>query len=195
MDKVTIRRDRVYRYIVARIEGGSAPSVREICADLRIKSTSTVHGDLRVLADKGLILLTDGLNRAIRLPGGGSVSVPLVGAVAAGVPILALENIEQYIPVGVDISRGRELFALRVRGESMIEAAILPDDIVIVEKTQTARNGQIVVALIDDEATVKSYYRENGRHRLQPENNAFQPLILDEVHILGRVISVYRILE
>jgi len=195
MEKVSNRRERVYHYIVERIEAGFTPSVREICNDLRIKSTSTVHCDLQALAEKGLILIAQGLNRAIQLPGKKSASVPLVGAVSAGLPVLALENIESYLPVRADIIRGREVFALRVKGESMLGAAILPDDIVVVERTATARNGQIVVAMVDDEATVKTYYKENGSHRLQPENDAFQPMIFDEVQILGKVISVYRYLE
>ena len=192
MGKVEERRDRIYRYIVMRVDEGSPPSVREICAELSIKSTSTVHSDLKALCDRGLIQMTEGLNRAIKLPGKASVSVPLVGTVTAGVPILATENIEQYIPVGAGF-HGRDLFALRVRGESMIEAAILPGDIVVVEKTPTAQNGQMVVALLEDEATVKTYYREDGHHRLQPENDAFEPIIVDDVTILGRVVSVVRI--
>lgn len=195
MDKVNRRRERIYHYIVERIEDGSAPSVREICQALSIKSTSTVHSDLKAMADKGQILLTEGLNRAIRLPGRSSVSVPLVGAVAAGIPILAIENIESYLPVSSDLARGRELFALRVEGESMKDAAILPGDLVVVEKSSTAENGQIVVAMVEGEATVKRYYKENGHFRLQPENDAFAPLILDEVELLGRVISVIRYLD
>ena len=195
MDKVQARRERIYRYVARRIEAGSAPTVREICKDQNIKSTSTVHTDLKALSEKGLILLTEGLNRAIRLPGKGSASVPLVGAVAAGAPILAVENIEQYIPVPAGVIRGRDAFALRVKGESMLGAAILPGDIVIVEKGAGVRNGQIVVALVENEATVKTYYKEGGRHRLQPENDAFAPIILEQVDILGRVISVYRYLD
>ncbi|MGI6404236.1 MAG: transcriptional repressor LexA [Oscillospiraceae bacterium] len=195
MDKVNRRRERIYHYIVERIEDGSAPSVREICQALSIKSTSTVHSDLKAMADKGQILLTEGLNRAIRLPGRSSVSVPLVGAVAAGIPILAIENIESYLPVSSDLARGRELFALRVEGESMKDAAILPGDLVVVEKSSTAENGQIVVAMVEGEATVKRYYKENCHFRLQPENDAFAPLILDEVELLGRVISVIRYLD
>lgn len=195
MDKINRRREDIYRYIVERIEDGSPPSVREICQALSIKSTSTVHSDLKAMADRGQILLAEGLNRAIRLPGRGSASVPLVGAVAAGIPILAVEHIERYLPVSQELARGRELFALRVQGESMRDAAILPGDLVVVEQNPTAENGQIVVALVEDEATVKRYYRENGRHRLQPENAAFDPLILDEVELLGRVISVIRYLD
>ena len=193
MDKVDGRRARIYQYIVGRIEAGFAPSVREICKDLHIRSTSTVHSDLKALAERGLILLTEGLNRAIRLPGGSvGVSVPLVGSVSAGLPVLAEENIERYIPVSADAVRGREVFALRVKGESMRGAAILPGDIAVVERGGAAQNGQIVVAMVEDEATVKTYYRENGRHRLQPENDAFAPIVLDEVNILGKVIFIYR---
>lgn len=195
MDKVTSRREQVYRYVVERIEDGAAPSVREICRDLGIKSTSTVHSDLKAMAESGQIILTEGLNRAIRLPGRGSVSVPLVGTVAAGIPILATQNIESYLPISSDTARGRDLFALRIQGESMMNAAILPGDIVVVEQAPTAENGQIVVAMVEDEATVKRYFKEGGAHRLQPENDAFEPLILDEVDILGRVISVVRYLE
>ena len=195
MDKIQLRRERIYRYVVQRIEAGSAPTVREICKDLSVKSTSTVYGDLKALSDRGLILLTEGLNRAIRLPGKGSVLVPLVGSVAAGRPVLAVENIEQYIPAPAETGE-RDTFALRVKGDSMLGAAILPGDIVIVEKCANVRDGQIVVALVENEATVKTYYKEkDGRHRLQPENDAFEPIILERVDILGRVISVYRYLE
>ncbi len=195
MEKVKNRRDQIYRYIVQRIEEGSPPTVREICRDLQVKSTSTVHTDLKYLEQEGLIQTTEGLNRAIRLPGGGSVSVPLLGSVAAGVPILATQNIERYIPFAGSHSRGRDLFALRVQGESMRDAAILPDDIVIVERSPAAKNGEIVVAMVEDEATVKRYYKEYGHYRLQPENDAFKPIILDNVDVLGRVISVYRFYE
>ncbi|MDR2908385.1 MAG: transcriptional repressor LexA [Oscillospiraceae bacterium] len=194
MGKVDDRRERIYRYVVSRIEEGSPPSVREICAELSVRSTSTVHSDLKALCDRGLISMTEGLNRAIKLPGMGSVMVPLVGVVAAGRPVLAAEQIERYIPVSPEL-RGKELFALRVKGESMIEAAILPGDIVIVERTPEAQNGQMVVALIGDEATVKTYYRENGHFRLQPENSGMEPIIVDDVVILGRVTSVMRFLD
>jgi repressor LexA len=195
MEKVDKRREKMYRYIVERIDDGSPPTVREICRALDIKSTSTVHSDLKAMADEGLLTVAEGLNRAIRLPGRSSVSVPLVGTVAAGVPILAVENIESYIPVASERLSGRELFALHVKGESMINAAILPGDIAVVEKTPAAEDGQIIVALVGEEATVKRYFRESGgRHRLQPENSAFEPLVLDEVEVLGRVVSVIRYL-
>lgn len=193
MEKIDKRRQKIYEYIVNRISTGYSPSVREICQDLGIASTSTVHGDLHFLTDKGYIEMENGRNRTVRLAGGGNAQVPLLGVVTAGIPILAAENIEQYIPVSPEIARGKDLFALRVKGDSMIKAAILDKDIVIVEKSPAAENGQIVVAMIEDEATVKRYYRENGHHRLQPENDVYEPIISDEVSILGRVVSVLRI--
>jgi len=192
MEKVDNRRDKIYRYIVRRIGEGSPPTVREICRDLGIPSTSTVHSDLRFLSQKGAIEISDGLGRSIRLPGAYARSVPLVGTVSAGRPILAVENIEQYIPVAAPHASGEDLFALRVRGDSMVNAAILEGDIVVVEKSPVAQNGQIVVALVEDEATVKRYYKEKGHFRLQPENDAYEPIILDKVAILGRVLSVLR---
>lgn len=192
MEKVDTRRDRIYRYIVERIEGGYAPTVREICKALNIPSTSTVHSDLHFLAQSGAIVMDDGLGRSIRLPGELPRLVPLVGTVAAGQPILAIENIESHIPVPAPHIHSEDAFALRVKGDSMQKAAILDGDIVVVQKNPVAENGQIVVALVGEEATVKRYYKEHGHFRLQPENDAYEPIILDEVTILGRVISVMR---
>ncbi|MCL2056014.1 MAG: transcriptional repressor LexA [Oscillospiraceae bacterium] len=192
MEKVNNRRQKIYEYIVGRVGGGVSPSVREICRDLGISSTSTVHNDLHHMAENGLIEMDDGRNRTIRLTGSAMVQVPLLGTVTAGAPILAFENIEQYIPVGLSNARGRDLFALRVKGDSMTGAAILDKDIVVVEKTPVAENGQIVVAMIDEEATVKRFFREKGSVRLQPENDAYEPIISKRVNILGKVISVIR---
>lgn len=192
MEKVDRRREKIIQYIQDRLGAGSSPTVREICEDLRIPSTSTVHSDLKYLVDIGAIEMMDGLNRTIRLPGEAGVRVPLVGTVAAGVPILAVENVEQYIPVALPGGRGKQLFALRVKGDSMINAAILEGDIVVVEKTPVAENGQIVVAMVEDEATVKRYYKENGQFRLQPENDAYAPILVERVDVLGRVLSVIR---
>ena len=194
MKKVESRRDRIYQYILSRIGAGISPTVREICEDLNIASTSTVHSDLHHLMDMGYIEMEEGRNRTIRLPGDNSVRVPLVGTVTAGVPILAVENIESYIPVALSASSDRDLFALHVRGDSMKNAAIIDGDIVVVEKAPTANNGDIVVALIDDEATVKRYFRENGAIRLQPENDAYEPIVSDEIELIGRVVSVMRFL-
>ncbi len=192
MKKVDLRREKIHRYILDRIATGSPPTVREICRDLHIPSTSTVHSDLRFLNESGAIAMSDGLGRSIRLPGEFARPVPLLGTVAAGTPILAVENIEQYIPIATPHARGEDLFALRVKGDSMINAAILEGDLVVVEKTPTAENGQIVVAMVDEEATVKRYYKERGKYRLQPENDAYEPIVLSKVEILGRVISVMR---
>ena len=121
-----------------------------------------------------------------------SASVPVVGKVAAGEPITAIQNIEFYVPVPEQLKRGRELFALRIQGESMINAGILDGDIVIVNRTPVAENGEIVVAMVDDSATVKRFYKENGHFRLQPENDSYEPIIVDEVVLLGKVVSLIR---
>ena len=166
-------------YFRDRIDEGLPPSVREICAALDIKSTSTAHKYLGELRERGLIEKGDRLNRAITLPDDRSVRVPLVGTVTAGQPILAVEEIEGYIPYRSRHLHSRDLFALRVRGESMINAGILDGDIVVVRRTPTAENGDIVVALVEDEATVKRFYKEKGHFRLQPENDEMEPIIVD----------------
>lgn len=183
---------QILEYIRDRIDDGLPPSVREICAALDIKSTSTAHKYLGELRERGLIEKGDRLNRAITLPDDRSVRVPLVGTVTAGQPILAVEEIEGYIPYRSRHLHSRDLFALRVRGESMINAGILDGDIVVVRRTPTAENGDIVVALVEDEATVKRFYKEKGHFRLQPENDEMEPIIVDSVSILGRVISLMR---
>jgi len=192
MEKIKKRRQQIYEYIVERVGSGISPSVREICQDLSISSTSTVHSDLHSMVENGLIEMDNGRNRTIRLVGSSMVQVPLLGTVTAGVPILAFENIEQYIPVGLTQARGRDYFALRVKGDSMTGAAILDRDIVVVEKTPVAENGQIVVAMIEEEATVKRFYRDNGHDRLQPENDAYEPIISKDITVLGKVVSVIR---
>ena len=145
-----------------------------------------------MLEERGYISRQSGLNRAIRLPGETVARVPLVGKVTAGLPILAVEEVEDYVPYSGGGYQPGELFALRVSGTSMINAGILDHDIVVVHKTPEAQNGDIVVALIGDEATVKRFYKENGHFRLQPENDAFEPIIVDEVVVLGKVISLIR---
>ncbi|MEF9853838.1 MAG: transcriptional repressor LexA [Hydrogenoanaerobacterium sp.] len=186
----------VLEYINERICEGVPPSVREICADLNIKSTSTVHKYLKQLEEDGYIKREQNLNRSIKMPGcGNTTNVPLLGTVTAGMPILAVEQIEEYIPYKTRYGSEKDLFALRVKGESMINAGILDGDIIVSRKVSTAENGTIVVALIEDEATVKRFYKENGHFRLQPENDTFEPIIVDELSILGRVISVIRYYE
>ena len=195
MEKMSKTRQKVFDYIKETIdERGFAPSVREICKAVGVKSTSTVQYHLNALAEGGLIERGDAnQKRSITIAGRSRRAnyVPLVGTVTAGQPILAVESIEDYIPVPIN-SAGRELFALHVKGDSMINAAISDGDLVIVEKTPVAENGEIVVALIDDEATVKRFYKENGHFRLQPENDNYEPIIVDELAVLGKVIALIR---
>ncbi len=184
---------KIFEYLKECSENGRVPSVREICENTGLSSTSTVHYHLKHLEDKGYIVREHGVNRCIQITGEEkSVSVPVLGKVAAGNPILAVEDIECYVPVPEKLKRGKELFALRIQGDSMINAGILNDDIVIVNRTPVAENGEIVVALVEDSATVKRFYKENGHYRLQPENDDYEPIIVDEVILLGKVISLIR---
>ena len=192
MKPLTEKQQQVLTFLKERAQDGLPPSVREICSATGIKSTSTVHAYLRLLEDEGYISRQSGLNRAIRLPGESVVRVPLLGKVTAGIPILAVEQVEEYVPYSGGGYHAGELVALRVSGTSMINAGILDKDIVIVKKTPVAENGDIVVALIGDEATVKRIYREKDHIRLQPENDAFEPIIVKEVVVLGKVVSLLR---
>ena len=194
MKPLSKSQQKIYDYLVECSEEGRVPSVRELCTATGLKSTSTVHLHLNTLEEKGLIEREHGVNRCIKVVGVGekSVNVPVVGRVAAGEPILAVEQIEGYVPVPENIRRGRELFALTIKGESMINAGIFDGDIVVVHRTPGANNGDIVVALVDDSATVKRFYKENGHYRLQPENDDYEPIIVDEVVLLGTVITLIR---
>ena len=193
MKPLTKSQQKVFDYIRSCAQEFRIPSVREICAATGLSSTSTVHLHLKTLEERGLIEREKGLNRSIRISGEEqSTPVPVMGRVTAGLPILAVEDIECYVPVAESIRRGRELFALRVMGESMINAGILDGDIIIVHRTPTADNGDIVVALVEDEATVKRFYKEDGHFRLQPENDAFEPIIVEEVMLLGKVVALHR---
>lgn len=196
MKQLNSTQQKIYEFLAERQQQGVPPSVREICAAVGLKSTSSVQANLVALEKAGYIERGDPmLKRSIRVVGpeaDGTTQVPIVGTVTAGMPILAVEQIEGYIPYAGNASRDKTLFALRVRGESMISAGIFSGDIVIVEKTPVAENGQIVVALIEDEATVKTFYKEKGHFRLQPENDTMDPIIVDEVAILGRVKALYR---
>lgn len=186
---------RVFEYVKERIEDGFAPSIREICAALGIRSTSTAARYVNNLAAEGYLEKVDGCNRAIKLAGKGAVKIPLVGTITAGQPITAVEDITDYINFHEQKNYTGELFALKVRGESMINAAILDGDIVVVEKCSTARNGEIVAAMVNgEEATVKTFYKENGHYRLQPENDTMDPIIVDECEIIGRIAAVIRYL-
>ena len=182
----------IYEYIVDRISHNLSPTVREICRDLNIKSTSTVHRYINELCEEGLIVKLDNHNRSIQLPNSNVARVPILGNVAAGSPITAIEEIEGYIPFDSGFGDPSELFALSIKGDSMINAGIFDGDIVIVKKSPVARNGEIVVALVDDSATTKTFYKENGHFRLQPENDDYEPIIVKEVVILGKVVASIR---
>lgn len=190
---------RILEYIEQAIqEQGYPPSVREICNATGLKSTSTVHGHLIRLEKKGLINRDSMKPRTLTLPNehntkSGSIAVPILGRVTAGAPILAVENIEGYVSLPEAMLGSGTHYVLSVKGESMIEAGILDGDYVVVRKQPEAYNGDIIVAMIDDEATVKRYYRENGGFRLQPENRTMKPIIVPEVTVLGKVISLYRV--
>ena len=193
MKPLTKSQQKIYDFLKDRSQYGIPPSVREICAATGLKSTSTVHAHLKALETLGYISRDAGLNRAIHIEGcEQTAQVPILGKVTAGLPILAVEEIQGYLPITASQQRGRELFALTVQGESMKNAGILDGDYVVVERTPTARDGDIVVALIEDEATVKRLYRETDCVRLQPENDAFEPIYAKEVIILGKVVSVVR---
>lgn len=196
MQKLNQREQRVYDYIAKTIrERGYAPSVRDIKEALDYKSTSTVHMYLGRLEMLGYILKDEGKSRALRLcdevPA--AAGVPLLGNVTAGAPILAAENYEGVVPFVPHGGYQKEnLFALRVQGESMIDAGILDGDVVIVNRTPYADNGEIVVAMVEDSATVKRFYKEDGHYRLQPENKTMQPIIVPRAEVLGKVIAVQR---
>lgn len=193
MKPLTEKQQKVLSFVKERLQDGIPPTVREICEATGIKSTSTVHAYLKRLEDEGYIDRRSGLNRAIRLPGESVTRVPLLGKVTAGMPILAVEEVEDYVPFsGGGHYPAGELFALRVSGTSMINAGILDRDVVIVQRTNTAQNGDIVVALVGDEATVKRIFVEKGHIRLQPENDAFEPIIVKEAVVLGKVVSLVR---
>lgn len=194
MEYLTEKQREVFEYIKRIIgERGVAPSVREIGQAVGLRSTSSVQYNLNALENAGYIVRDPNLKRTIRLTGaaGHVTHVPLLGTVTAGVPILATQCIEEYIPVS-GAKNGAELFALHVKGDSMINAHIVDGDIVVVERSPVAENGEIVVALLQDEATVKRYYKEKGHFRLQPENEKYDPIIVDELIILGKVKMVIR---
>ena len=190
--------EKVLEYIKEQIRiTGYPPSVREICAAVGFKSTSSAHQYIQRLAEKGYISKKDLKTRAIRVVGTEStISVPIVGKVAAGAPILAQENIEDYFTIGESFFNKDALkndnFILRVQGESMINVGINNGDYIIVSKQNTAKNGQIVVALIGDEATVKTFYKESDHIRLQPENDTMEPIIVKDSKILGKVVGLIR---
>ena len=200
MDDLLPKEREMYEYICERIRrDGYAPTVRDICTALDIKSTSTAHAYIAKLESKGYIRRSQGKSRTMSVQqtpceNQRTVKIPVLGRVAAGLPILAVENCEGYIdfPVMNRTQLYGDLFGLRVKGDSMIEAGIMSGDIVVVQKEHVAYNGDIVVALVGEEATVKRFFKENGRFRLQPENKNMDPIYTDEVYILGKVQAVIR---
>ncbi len=201
--KITDKQREILEYIKETIlSKGYPPAVREICEAVHLKSTSSVHSHLETLEKNGYIRRDPTKPRTIEildddfaLTRREMVQVPVIGTVAAGMPILAEENIEDYMPIPVEMLPNKEVFMLKVKGESMIEAGIYNNDKVIVAKQPDANNGDMVVALVDDSATVKTFYKENGHIRLQPENASMDPIILDDVQILGKVIGLFRMMR
>jgi repressor LexA len=199
-EKITPKQQEILEYIKQTIlKKGYPPAVREICEAVRLKSTSSVHSHLETLEEKGYIRRDPTKPRTIEiiddcfnLTRREVVNVPLLGTVAAGQPLLADENVENYYPIPSELLPNAETFMLKVKGDSMINVGIFHEDQIIVEQCSTARNGEIVVALVDDSATVKRFYKENGHYRLQPENDAMEPIIVDQVDILGKVIGLFR---
>ena len=197
MQELTNTQQKMFDFIRSEIDSrGIAPSVREIGRAIGLKSTSSVQHQLDCLENKGYIIRDANLKRTIRIANVGTnpTYVPLLGTVTAGMPILAEQLIEDYIPVPTK-ANGKKLFALKIKGDSMVNAGIYDGDVAIIEQTPVAENGEIVVALIDNEATVKRFYKENGHFRLQPENSAMEPIYADEVTVLGKVISLYRLVR
>lgn len=201
-EKITPKQQEILEYIKQTIlKKGYPPAVREICEAVKLKSTSSVHSHLETLEKNGYIrrdptkprtieIIDDCFNLARREV----VNVPLLGTVAAGTPLLAQENIENYFPIPSELLPNKEIFMLRVKGDSMIEAGIFNGDQILVEKKETAENGEIVVALLEDSATVKRFYKEDGRYRLQPENSSMEPIYVNDVQILGHVIGLFRMM-
>lgn len=200
MHDLSAKQQQILEYVKSEVrEKGYPPSVREICEAVGLKSTSTVHGHLARLEKKGLIRRDPTKPRAIEIlsdqpdyPAREVVRVPIVGNITAGSPILAVENIEDTFPIPVDYIHNDSVFMLKVRGESMIGAGIYDKDLILVRQQSNAENGDIVVALIEDYATVKTFYREKDFIRLQPENPSMNPIIVRDVTILGKVIGLFR---
>ena len=198
--KISAKQQEILEYIKNQIlDHGYPPAVREICAAVNLKSTSSVHSHLATLEKNGYIRRDPTKPRAIEivddefnLTRRELRNIPIIGEVAAGQPILAEQNIAGYFPVSSDDLPSGELFVLKVRGESMINVGIYDGDQIFVQQTPVARNGDIVVALVEDSATVKTYYKEEGRYRHQPENYTMDPIYVDEVVILGKVVGLFR---
>ena len=184
----------------AILQKGYPPAVREICAAVDLRSTSTVHAHLEKLEQAGYIRRDPAKNRSIEIVDDDfgltrreMANIPIVGRVAAGAPLLAEQNIEGYYPMPVEMLPNADVFSLKVHGDSMAEMGILDGDSVLCAQTSTAANGDVVVALVEDSATVKRFYKENGHYRLQPENAAYDPIIVDECSVLGKVFGLLRL--
>lgn len=198
--KISSKQREILEYIKSEIiNRGYPPAVREICEAVNLKSTSSVHSHLETLEKNGYIrrdptkpraieIIDDDFNLARRE----IINVPIIGTVAAGQPLLAVENIDGYFPLLAENLPNEDLFMLRVQGESMINAGIFNGDKILIQKQETAKNGEIVVALVEDSATVKRFYKEEGHFRLQPENDTMEPIIVDDVSIVGKVIGLFR---
>ena len=201
--KISDKQKEILEYIKKEIlNRGYPPAVREICEAVDLKSTSSVHSHLETLEKNGYIRRDPTKPRAIEIIDDSFnltrreiVNVPMIGRVAAGQPILAVENIDSYFPIPAEFMPNAETFMLLVKGESMINAGILDGDNILVQRQKDARNGDIVVALVDDSATVKTFYRENGHVRLQPENDSMDPIIVPDCEILGKVFGVFRFFD
>ncbi len=208
-EELNKREKAILKFIEKQVkEKGYPPSVREIGKAVGLSSTATVHGYIEKLTQKGYIKKEDQKGRTLKLLKGGltesepeqksfysgreMVDVPVIGKISAGAPILAVENVVDTFPIPIDFVGNSESFMLTVKGESMIEAGILNGDYILIKRQETARNGEIVVALIEDEATVKTFYKENGHIRLQPENSTMDPIIVPDCKILGKVAGVFR---
>ena len=198
--KISTKQREILEYIKQEIlNKGYPPAVREICEAVDLKSTSSVHSHLETLEKNGYIRRDPTKPRAIEIIDDNFnltrrevVNVPMIGEVAAGQPLLAVENIDNYFPIPAEFLPNQETFMLKVKGESMINAGIFDGDSILVEKQSDASNGDMVVALVEDSATVKTFFKENGHYRLQPENDTMDPIIVPECQILGKVIGVFR---
>ena len=201
--KISSKQREILEYIKQEIlNKGYPPAVREICEAVHLKSTSSVHSHLETLEKNGYIRRDPTKPRAIEIIDDNFnltrrevVNVPIIGQVAAGQPLLAVENIENYFPIPTEFMPNAETFMLKVKGDSMINAGIFNRDKILVQKQSDAQNGDIVVALVDDSATVKTFYKEDGHFRLQPENDTMDPIIVNECSILGKVFGIMRFLN
>ena len=201
--KITPKQQEILDFIKSEIlSKGYPPAVRDICEAVHLKSTSSVHSHLETLEKNGYIRRDPTKPRAIEIMDDSFnlsrrevVNVPMVGTVAAGQPILAQEHIEGYFPIPAEYMPNTDCFMLKVKGESMINAGIFDGDYIMVRQQNVASNGEMIVALVDDSATVKTFYKENGHYRLQPENATMDPIIVDKVQILGKVIGLLRLMR